>query len=96
MPRPGEVPYSWAIAVAIAVFGASLNSLGLIFQKLSLNWRAAGEKQHVFLPMWLLGFFAQVLASACDFAALAFGVSKARLLFCVRVLRNALNNLRAL
>jgi hypothetical protein len=67
--------YAWAIAVSIALCGASLNSLGLNFQKLSLNWRANGAKQWVFISMWLLGFLGQVFASVCDFSALGFGVS---------------------
>jgi hypothetical protein len=74
MSAPSDLPYAWAIAVVIAMTGASLNSLGLSFQKLSLNWRADGAKTHIFVALWLLGFLGQVGASCCDFSALAFGV----------------------
>ena len=67
-------PDSWAIAVVIALSGASMNSLGLSFQKLSLNWRADGVKTYIFVFLWLLGFLTQVAAAFCDFSALAFGV----------------------
>lgn len=65
---------SWVIAVGLAIFAAFINNFGLNLQKLAWRRQQAGNvSPHVYRFYWVVGMILIVMASVCDFVALAFG-----------------------
>lgn len=65
---------SWIIAVCLAIAAAFVNNLGVNLQKLAWTKKQTGSGPNsLYRTFWLLGMVGIVMASFCDFAALAFG-----------------------
>ena len=70
---PRKLPYSWVIAVVIAIIASTISNFGLNLQKLAITQKQKGVPKSVYTFVWIMGMLGIVGGALCDFAALAFG-----------------------